>query len=790
MRTHGPILRFPTAFLLLILWSTLIAQETSSGKIWFNLHVENPNDSTSAVVSWPAPGDVLAEPGNAPAIAAFFETLVATQNAAADAATADQSSPQLGQSGEDFIINLKTALTGKGFSFTDDLDLPNQTSPAKLKIGIQYTAFVTDAPPSHLPFEVWVKSSLLPANSPAFRWSIRELAANPVVQSMLRAQSGETSVIPTPGDIPEDFSVVVIPPLERDWRTGVSNDKPSAEQYTPIFAVAVAAAREAIHRQIMDQPRTVQNRDRLAQVLRDSFGHWPMTGEILFQDELSMVDGRYEEKDQPAWVLRLTRFDPVRSESVTIDEIQLGSMGRQPWDAFVAHQQVEGKSMDRLLAQKSAMETKLTTLLANQLPWGKPHFATTADHEPRVTALGRQTGVAGVEMKVSRDQVAYSVVWFPVLTSLEASGTYNSDRGGNVSGKLSVQARDFSAGVEGFIANRRRGLFADISTTPKLTHLPDQAKSTWGVLADYTREDPVRLGTPKAFSLEDEESRAGLRWRLEGGHSTAAPVSVGGRAPTAAALTRTRRWKLEAIAGYRRARLDSENFAFAETPDGEAPFASSEFTGEWEHGASRAQPNAAFHLEVGADASSSHRGVSSFVRGQFKATEEIQLGRDRWENSLMRLTASGGAASDGTPVAWWYRLGGDERMRGLEFGELAGRSFLHAGIEAGFGLGAVLGKPSGAISSTAAPGLNFRQIRVLFGVEHAWINRPPIFIPALPILRSSSSYSVTGEYAGAIPGLPGNSKLAIGYGYSPESSHRSGRVFVTLRVPLSIPQPP
>jgi hypothetical protein len=91
--------------------------------------------------------------------------------------------------------------------------------------------------------------------------------------------------------------------------------------------------------------------------------------------------------------------------------------------------------------------------------------------------------------------------------------------------------------------------------------------------------------------------------------------------------------------------------------------------------------------------------------------------------------------------------------------------------------------------SSPAPPFDLRQIRVLLGIEHAWIGDPPAFSPPGETVRGGWSYSLTGEYAGTIPGLPGNSKLALGYGYAPNSSHRSGRVFVSLRVPLSTPQP-
>ena len=762
--------------------------EPTAGKLWFDLRLQDAADSTTAVVAWPAAEDVIAEPENDPARALVLAVLASSQST-----SPESTAPQLGRGGEEFVENLKTALAAKGFTFTDGFLISELAPAPKVRLGLEYTSFSSSAPAPVLPetFELWVRTRLLPADSPAFRWSISALAENPAVQAMLRTQRGETAVGAPAPTIPAIFSLVILP-TEGPWLRPLSTQPPPADQFTPIFAVAVATAEEATRQQMLQKPRTPPNRDELAAALRACFGGWSMTGEISLQDELSAVDNAYGRSDQPAWVLRLTAFDPVERATVSIDDIQLGTTGRQPWAAFVAHQQAAGKTIERLIAQKNAREKELTTWLAAEFPWGQPHFATAADHERRVTAISLQPGVAAVETKVFRDQVAYSVVWYPVLTTWEGAGTYSSDRGGNVSSKLTVQARDFGASAEGFIANHRSGIFADFSTTPKLTQLPDQAMVTWGGLGEYTRESPVHLGTPKVFSLQEEQSRAGVRWRLEGGHSTtkSSASTTSAVDPAVASITRTRRWKIDVIAGYRRARLTADNFAFVETPDGEAPFASTEFTGEWEHGATGASPLSALKIELSADASIAHRDTPRFARGQFKAAEEIRFGRNRWENSLMRMTVSGGAATEDTPVAWWFRLGGDERMRGFELGELAGRSFVHADIEAGVTLGAFLKRPAVPTSGQPAPGFNFRQIRLLLGVEHAWIGDVPMLVPPIPATRASFSYSVTGEYAGGIPGLPGNSKLAIGYGYAPDSFHRSGRVFVTLRIPLSLPQPP
>ena len=767
------------------------------GKIWLDLKLAQADDTTSAVTAWPDRSDIAVEPANETVAEAAWRVLTTFQTASPAGANSAVL-PRLGQGGEEFIQNLQAALGAHGFTLVDGFDISDQATPPKARFGIGYTSFVPIPIAPDLPgnFEVWVRTSLLPPDAPARTWSIREIAALPAVQAYLQVQRGNPSAPAAAPEIPAGFTLILIPPTAGSWLRPTADDRANPEKFTPIFAVAVAAAEEAVRQDILHRPRTEANRLLLAAPLRQSFSSWRMAGEVSFVDELSSVDPSYLKRNENAWVLRLMGFDPVSTVSVSIDEMQLGSQGRQPWAMFLAHQQAEGKAMDALIAQKATLEQNLTRSLNEQLPWGTPHFATSDDHAARITALMRQPGVAAVESKVFRDQVAYSVVWYPVLTTLEASGTYNSDRGGNLSSRLSVQTRDLSIGVEGYLANRRRGLFGDITTTPKVTHLPDQAMMTWGVLGEYTRESPVRLGTPKIFSLTDDEARAGLRWRLEGAHTNSAPAPTRVDPTPAVAATRTRRWKLEVIAGYRRARLAAENFTFLDLADGDAPFGSAEFVGEWDHTPGAApgtsiRPDRSLHVEFNADSSPGHGATAAFSRAQLKLSGDFLPGTGRWENSLVRLTASGGGATNATPVAWSFRLGGDERMRGFELGELAGRSFFLAGIEAGTTVGSFLRRvPAGSAPSQSALPFDIRQIRVMLGVERAWLSDPPRFLPAAEVLRGGASYALTGEYAGSIPGLPGNSRLALGYGYAPRSSHRSGRVFVTLRVPLSIPQPP
>jgi hypothetical protein len=767
---------------------------STSGKIWLDLTLEDSADSTSAIKSWPVRGDIKSEPVDDTVTTLVFHAVETSQAAASGTTPPDESSPQLGQGGEDFVEHLKAMLATQGFTFTEGLEVPDPPPAPKTRIGIGYT-FSPDPVAGKSPqnFEVWVRTDLLPAGAPARHWKIRALAADPTVQSVLRAQRGATAPAVESPEIPASFSLVILP-KEGPWLRPAVDGNPAAREFLPIFAVAVTTTEEAVRQHVLEKPLTETNRDQLWAALQKAFAVWPLTREVSFSGEVNLAQGTYLDSKTPAWVTRLTDFNPVRREVVLIDEIKLGSQMRQLWAAFLARQTEEGKPMDRLLADKAKLEKELTDLLQKEYAWDPPHFATDADHQPRIAALLKQPGVASAEATVSGEDVAYTVLWFPRVSTLEASGNYSSDRGGNVSAKLSIQTRDYQFGGEGYLADRRRGLFADVTTTPQATKFPDHSMSSWGLLGEYTHESQVRLGTPQSFSLTDEETRAGVRWRLEGGKSTPAPKIPGAPVDDSTPPARVRAWKLEAIAGYRQSRLAGDNFTFVERPDGAAPFASVEFTGDWVRNDSLPNqlPLAQLHTEVSVDGSTGNGATTSFARSQLKIVADKKIGESRWENSLVRLTVSGGSVTAETPVAWWYRLGGDERMRGFEVGELAGRSFLHAGFEAGISSGAFFKKPETKPGEKPAPsaGFDFRNILILLGAEHVWIGDPPTFSPPSTTLRDAWSYSLTGEYAGAIPGLPGGARLALGYGYAPRSFHRFGRVFVSLHVPLSIPQPP
>jgi hypothetical protein len=761
---------------------------TGGGRLLLALELDDPADTLSAVKSWPVSADVRTEPSDAAAETAIAEVLAASRTAAATTGALQPGLP-----GEDFVNQLQEMLRPRGFEFPAGFDLPEGAPPGRAFFAMGYTfAPAEEAAVSPCCFEIWVRTDLLPAGAAAQRWSLRELAAEPGVATVLREQRGGTA----PAAIPADTSLVVLS-SEGIWlRNEIVNNPAFDSRFAPIAAVAVAAAEAAHRARVLETPRQPANRPGLEDTIRAGYSGWRLTGEVAFADELSAVEDAYGQPGKPAWVLRVTGFDPVRRQTILVDEVQLGAVVRQPWAAFVERQAEAGFSVDALEVQRDRLRDRLERTLERAQPWSDPHFALPSDHDARVALLRGEAGVAAVEPRVFRGEVAYAVVWQPVLTTLEVSGNYGSDRGGQASARLGVQTRAGSVGLEAFVGDRRSGAFFDASSMPRAIELPDNATATWSLLGETTREEPVFVGTPPRFRITEHASRAAVRWRVDGGRSAETQQAGKDEDPAGVVATTARRWSAAVLAGHRWSRLRSSDFVFAEQAvDGDAPFGAAEVTFELERGGRAANgrplpPCTLVRGELVLDASPASGGLDAFARAEAKLAGDYLIGAARGREMLLRVFASGGAASDSTPVAWWFRLGGDERMRGFEPGELAGRTFGHVGVEAGPTLGALLRRaaPSSPVSGEPLTPIDWRQLRVLLGAEYAWVDRPATLPPSDAPSRGWS-FSITGEYAGRIPGLPAGARLGLGYGYAPESSHRSGRVFLTLRVPLSIPQP-
>lgn len=155
--------------------------------------------------------------------------------------------------------------------------------------------------------------------------------------------------------------------------------------------------------------------------------------------------------------------------------------------------------------------------------------------------------------------------------------------------------------------------------------------------------------------------------------------------------------------------------------------------------------------------------------------------------SYVELRGEAGRVGSVAPRVDFFRLGGDQWLRGMEDGELAGRSYWCVAIEGGPNLATLarLLPTSGTASSGPSAPANGRAAAAssplnniyLYGTIEAGAvggqqDAGTDFNPA----RSAQSYGVGLRLFGAIP----NGTLAVGYARSRQALHPSGRFFVSI----------
>ncbi len=153
----------------------------------------------------------------------------------------------------------------------------------------------------------------------------------------------------------------------------------------------------------------------------------------------------------------------------------------------------------------------------------------------------------------------------------------------------------------------------------------------------------------------------------------------------------------------------------------------------------------------------------------------------------------GGASELGThaPRIDFARLGGDEWQRGMEDGELAGRSARTIALEGGPSLSTALSwlpkRKSTAPLNTAKPSENENAPSALDGMYlYGFIERSTIGGQTEAGIdyngtHRALSYGLGARLRGAasIPGIPGGGSVAFGYAWSPQAIRPQGRFFVS-----------
>lgn len=753
--------------------------------------VRDETSDESRVTEWPTADAVRVSPPNA-----VVENLVRSDLALLkenEDATALENEPLLdsiptphrGQTATDFLNKLRIRLHDRGFSFGPE-DPGEEAAPRKRKYAI---AFSFEAPTDRADrFEVWVWTNLIPAGAAARRWLMRDLASSSAVQALMRKARADSSQQGSDfAELPSSFALVALPRGANSQPLEVHDQTQIPEEFLPVAVAALEVGREAQAIRVLERPRTASDRAELRPSLERA---WDKAAPRTFQSanfELHSESDAAGRPGTPAWVAMVHNLNAVERHRVEISAVHIPPGGTRVWQEFAAAEKAAGTNLEKLEGQRTERTRALFDLLDRERPLRARQFATAEMLAERVAVLRAEPDIVDAAGSVEGETMNFAVTWHPIVTTLEANGSYDSEEGAKGSLRWSTRVARGSVALEAFATERRRGAYFDAMTTPKATLAHPNRVHSWGLVGDLARESPALFGLPERLALKHQTGRVAWRTLLEADLTAKEPQDDRKDPPDKVVVAHSRRWRAEGLLGWRSAKLSSPQVRFLDQANAEGIFGQAQLTFESEvrrRRNGRTLPRESFTAAtVTLDASPAHEGADSFGRAELSLLREKRLGTGRWADSLGRISGALGVASRGTPVPWWFRLGGDERMRGFELGELAGRSYSHVGVEAGPNLGAFL-KPPSDDAGKDTPAIDPRQILLLFGAEHAWLEDAPRVDPRQPTVNRAASYSVAASYAADLPGLPAGGRLALGYGYAPRAAASRGRFFVNIRVPI------
>jgi hypothetical protein len=190
------------------------------------------------------------------------------------------------------------------------------------------------------------------------------------------------------------------------------------------------------------------------------------------------------------------------------------------------------------------------------------------------------------------------------------------------------------------------------------------------------------------------------------------------------------------------------------------------------------------------------RDQPAYSLGRGTAFVRRTLGRGDDTTGFLEARGELATLGNGAPRIDFLRLGGDQWLRGLELGELAGRSTATVTFEGGPTLHQVLHwiprhggqahpgvaapPPTEEERQAAANAARLLQSTYVYAFfEHGHVSRQERAGQDFNGTHTAIAYGLGARLMGGVAGLPPGASVELGYAWSPQGIHRSGRFFVT-----------
>jgi hypothetical protein len=419
-----------------------------------------------------------------------------------------------------------------------------------------------------------------------------------------------------------------------------------------------------------------------------------------------------------------------------------------------------------------------------------PTFIATEAREALTATLRKndEASDASAEVDHTTGKLMFEVVYRPVQASYTAKIEGDSARGiGGTAGWSKTWARGRAAAADLTLGQNSQ------SASASFTHEPQALTKalTWQLDYEgtYTRDHDIRIGTQTGPLVTRRDTLIGPRAKLT--YLKAQDQRI------AADTTKWQRhwyYSTTLLAGYR-SLAGAGPPAFLASPP--AHFGGAVFTNvhafEYTDGPVPPPPAVAeAHRRVGFSAGLNLEltefapgGSGAYFRGRLDAFAHQAFGTSAHSDYYVEARSSYGAMTGAAPRVDFWRLGGQDVLGGMEDGELAGRFLLAAALEGGWSVTTLISRWNPAASGGAADPGGSSLLDGLYVVGLAEYGRVGDQARAgADFSRHTKATSLGAgvRLFGALPGPASDSSIFIGYAWSPESIHRSGRIFARVLI--------
>jgi hypothetical protein len=499
--------------------------------------------------------------------------------------------------------------------------------------------------------------------------------------------------------------------------------------------------------------------------LRSLKGAESRTG--IFQQDLFRLDrpplvpGFRVQTNANLILIRAGPFHSLQRAAVNISRVQ-GQTNGYTLEELKKKLKDKPDAYGKYLATMTNLEVVLTRIVNETMPATNQFFWLPAFEPPHARIMSALTDYrfsAGIQAAIKTNQFVYDVIFAPAWGEGTLGASYDPNHGLGISAGLNVhrlwKAND-SLHVQATVA--QNAIQGDLGYDVDYHHsLDDRTTFHLNPFGSATHDEKFRLGSLSSKPFRLQEESGGIGHEIQhylGDH--------GGL-------------KIRDEIFWQDYHLDPQQQGLPGNSDNGLRLHHQQF---WSWNIPAANHSWHFNVSPAFDYAPEVGWANSFWVADLGASVRLDFAGDGGDSMYLALSGSTGTASKNVPPVSLFRLGDVNRLFGLEPGEFSGRSYSHAELDYGIGVGYLLGrlipKMRDETNQPAALAGVFLVVLTEFGSVANSGDFHALHDPDSTVSSYGAAFEKTADGFGAFGQRLG---FRIGYAYSPDSVRTGGRFF-------------